>query len=185
VERPAGVLTPETLAAAVAACQPEGAIVVDESASSGFGYFPLAAGAPRHTYVGHVGGALGQGLPLAAGAAIACPDRPVLALQADGSGLYTPQALWSHAREGLDVTTVILANHAYRVLQAELLRAGHGAGGPAARALLDLDRPELDWVRLAEGMGVPAERAETADELLAALARAIAEPGPHLVEALL
>jgi acetolactate synthase-1/2/3 large subunit len=183
--RPSGRLTPETLAAAVATCQPEGVIVTDEAVSSGFGYFPLAAGAPRHTYIGHVGGALGQGLPLAAGAAIACPDRPVLALQADGSGMYTPQALWTHAREGLDVTTVICSNRAYRVLQSELVRGGHGTGDPATKALLDLDRPELDWVHLAQGMGVPAERVGTAGELISALERGFAEPGPHLVEAVL
>jgi acetolactate synthase-1/2/3 large subunit len=173
-DRPSGRLTPETFAAAIAACQPEGVIITDEAPSFGFGYFPLAAGAPRHTYLGHVGGALGQGLPLAAGAAIARPDRPVLALQADGSAMYTPQALWTHAREGLDVTTVICSNRAYRVLQSELVRGGHGTGGPATKALLDLDGPELDWVRLAQGMGVPA-----------ALERCLAEPGPHLVEAVL
>ncbi|HMC08074.1 MAG TPA: acetolactate synthase large subunit, partial [Actinomycetota bacterium] len=181
---PSGSLTPETLAAGIAACQPEGAIVADESVSSGFAYFPLAAGSARHTYLCHVGGALGQGLPMATGAAIACPDRPVIAFQADGSGMYTLQALWTHAREGLDVTTVICANRSYQILQFELAGLG-GRPGSAAAGLLDLGRPNLDWVSLANGMGVPARRAVTADELVDALEWAFADPGPHVVEAIL
>jgi acetolactate synthase I/II/III large subunit len=181
---PSGGLAPDTLAAAVAACQPEGAIVVDEALTSGLSYFSQAAGAPHHTYLGHVGGAIGQGLPVAVGAAVACPDRPVIALQADGSGMYTPQALWTMARERLDVTTVVCANHGYRILQLELAQAGERPG-PAAASLLDLGNPEVDWVGLAEGLGVPARRVTTADELLSALRWALAEAGPHLLEAVL
>lgn len=183
--RPSGPLTSEALAAAIAACQPEGAVIVDESPTSGFGYFPLASGSPPHTYLGHTGGALGQGLPCAAGAAIACPDRPVIALQADGSGMYTVQALWTHARESLNVTTVLCSNRSYRVLQIELARVGETTPGPASKGLLDLSSPILDWVRLAEGMGVPARRAKTADELVEVLGWGLEEPGPHLIEAVL
>jgi acetolactate synthase-1/2/3 large subunit len=182
---PSGDLTPDTLAAAVAACQPEGAIVVDEGLTSSLSYLSQAAGAPRHTYLGHVGGAIGQGLPVAIGAAVAFPDRPVIALQADGSGMYTPQALWTQAREHLDVTTVVYANHSYRILQLELARASEDRIGPAAASLLDLGNPEIDWVRLAEGLGVPARRVTTADELVSALPWALAEAGPHLLEAVL
>jgi acetolactate synthase-1/2/3 large subunit len=182
---PSGELTPDTLAAAVAACQPEGAIVVDEGLTSSQSYFSQAASAPRHTYLGHVGGAIGQGLPVAVGAAVAFPDRPVIALQADGSGMYTLQALWTNAREGLDVTTVVCANRSYRILQLEFARTGEGRLGPAAASLLDLGNPEIDWVRLAEGSGVPARRVTTADELVSALHSALAEAGPHLLEAVL
>jgi thiamine pyrophosphate-dependent acetolactate synthase large subunit-like protein len=131
------------------------------------------------------GGAIGQGLPCATGAAIACPDRTVVAFQADGSGLYTLQALWTQARESLDVTTIICANRTYRILQIELHRAGLPDTGRAARGLTDLGRPTVDWVHLAAGMGVPGVRAEDADTLVRALQRAYAEPGPHLIEAVL
>lgn len=182
---PTGRLDPETLGAAIACSQPEGAVIVDEGLTSGLAYFAQAATAAPHTYLGHVGGAIGQGLPLTVGAAIAAPDRPVLAVQADGSGLYTVQALWTQARESLDVTTVICANRSYRILQAELLRDGSSPQAPASAALTTIDRPPVDWVAVARGFGVPAERVERAEDLTAALGRAVAEPGPHLVEAVL
>lgn len=182
---PAGPLSPETLGAAVAFAQPEGAIVVDEAATSGRPYWGLSAGCPPHTLLALTGGSIGQGLPCATGAAVACPDRPVIALQADGSGLYTLQALWTQAREGLNVTTVLCSNRCYRILRMELARAGVRAPGPAAAGLTDLAHPEIDWVRLAGGFGVPASRVETAQALAQELARAVAEPGPHLIEALL
>jgi acetolactate synthase-1/2/3 large subunit len=182
---PDAPLTPEGAIAVIAAGQPEGAIVVDEGITLSPGYAAAAAGAPRHTYLSLTGGAIGQGLPSAAGAAIACPDRPVLALQADGSAMYTLQALWTHAREGLDVTTLLCANRSYRILLEELRRAGVERPEPRSRALTGLDDPPLDWVALAGGMGVPAVRAATAGELAAALERALAEPGPHLVEMVL
>jgi acetolactate synthase I/II/III large subunit len=182
---PSGALTPETLAAAVAACLPDGAVVVDEGTTTTLGYLAQAAAAPRHTVLGHVGGAIGQGIPIAVGAAIAAPDRPVVALQADGSGLYTVQALWTQARENLDITTVVCANHGYRILQFELARAGQGQLGPAAAALTDLGDPRIDWVSLARGLGVPARQVGTAEELTAGLEWALAESGPHLLEATL
>jgi acetolactate synthase I/II/III large subunit len=181
---PTGTLDPAALVAAVAATQPEGAVVVDEGLTSTATYLQASAHVPWHTYLANAGGAIGHGMPLATGAALAAPDRPVLTLQADGSGMYTPQALWTQAREGLDVTTVVCANGAYRILQAEMRRAGDAAG-PASGPLTDLGNPSLGWVSLAAGAGVPARRAETAEDLVAALREALAEPGPHLVEAVL
>jgi acetolactate synthase-1/2/3 large subunit len=180
---PTGELGLRELGAALAGLQPDGAIVVDESVTSGLAYAAFAGGAPPHDVLALTGGAIGQGLPAAVGAAVACPDRRVIALQADGSAMYTPQALWTMAREGLDVTVVLLANGAYRILQVELLRAGVGEPGPGAIGLTDLGRPTIGWTGIAEGMGVPATRATTADELVDALRRSFATPGPFLVEA--
>jgi acetolactate synthase I/II/III large subunit len=165
--------------------QPEGAIVVDEAVTVSLHYAEPSAGAARHTQLAVPGGSIGGGPPCAVGAAVACPDRPVIDFQADGSAAYTLQALWTQARESLDVTTVICANRSYRILQVELHRGGAQEFGPAAAGLTDLGRPALDWVRLAEGQGVPGTRAETAEELIARLRAAFAEPGPHLVQALL
>ncbi|MEU6556453.1 acetolactate synthase large subunit [Streptomyces sp. NPDC046915] len=181
---PTGALTAQSAAAAIGALLPEGAIVVDEANTSGLWLPGATAGAPRHDWLTLTGGAIGQGLPLAVGAAIACPDRPVLCLEADGSAMYTISALWTHAREGLDITTVVFANRSYAVLGMELQRLGAPADGRARRDLLDLSRPCLDFVALAEGMGVPASRATTAEELTIQLRKAFAEPGPHLIEAL-
>jgi len=175
-------LTPITVSQVIAAGQPEGAIFVDEGLTVSAFYVELSAGAPRHTYLALTGGSIGFGMPCAAGAAVACPDRPVIALQADGSGMYVAQALWTHAREGLDVTTLVCANGTYRILLEELSRAGVDDPAPGARSLTSLSGPALDWVALAGGMGVPARRATTAGELTDALAQALAEPGPHLVE---
>src|SRR5690606_38917847 len=174
-----------SLGRTLAALQPEGAIVVDEGTTSSAAWFALAAGAPPHTVLGLTGGAIGQGLPCAVGAAIACPERKVIALQADGAGLYTLQALWTMARESLDVVTVVCANRAYRILQVELARAGVAEPGPKARALTDLARPEIDWTAVARGFGVPSARVADADAFAKELGRALAEPGPALIEALL
>lgn len=182
---PTGDLTVSTLCTAIAATQPDGAIVVDEAATSGFPYGPLSLGCPPHTVLGLTGGSIGQGLPCATGAAIACPDRPVIAFQADGSGMYTVQSLWTQAREGLDVTTVICSNREYRILRVELARADIQEPGPQADRLTRLSGPEIDWVSISQGLGVPAVRAATADDLATELARASAEPGPHLIEAVL
>jgi acetolactate synthase-1/2/3 large subunit len=147
-------------------------------------WLPAAtAGAPPHDWLTLTGGSIGQGLPLATGAAVASPGRSVLALEADGSGMYTISALWTHAREGLDITTVIFSNRSYAILGMELDRVGAKAAGDAARSLLDLSRPGLDFVSLAGGMGVPASRASTAAEFARQLRQALAEPGPHLIEA--
>ncbi len=180
-----GALTPASLGAVLAQLQPEGAIVVDEGATSGLPYFAAAEAAPPHSYLALTGGAIGQGLPCATGAALACPDRKVIALQADGSGLYTLQALWTQAREQLDVVTLICANHSYRILQIELARAGIAEPGAKAQSLTDLSHPDLDWTALARGFGVPAQKARSAEELRAALGAALAGSGPALIEALL
>ncbi|MBK9178019.1 MAG: acetolactate synthase large subunit [Acidimicrobiales bacterium] len=182
--RPSGPLTAQTIAAAVGAVLPEGAIISDEGNTSGLFLAGATAGAPPHDLLTLTGGAIGQGLPVALGAAVACPDRPVLALEADGSAMYTLQALWTMAREGLDVTTLVLNNRSYAVLDMELGRVG-AEPGPVATGLFDLSHPPLDFVRLAQGMGVPASRAETAEDLADRLERALAEPGPTLIEAVL
>jgi acetolactate synthase-1/2/3 large subunit len=182
---PGGELTAETAAAVIGALLPADAIVCDESATSSV-FLPAAtAGAPPHDWLTLTGGAIGQGLPLAAGAAIACPDRPVIALEADGSAMYTISALWTHAREQLDITTVIFGNRSYAILAMELDRVGAVATGEAARSLLSLTRPALDFTALAAGLGVPASRATTAEEFAAQFRRALAEPGPHLIEAII
>ena len=180
---PGGDLTGESAAAVIGALLPEHAIVSDEANTSGLWLPGATAGAPPHDWLTLTGGAIGQGLPLATGAAVACPERPVIALEADGSAMYTISALWTQAREGLDVTTIIFSNRSYAILGMELERVGAGEPGEPARSLLDLTRPSLDFVALARGMGVPGSRAVTADELAAALREALAEPGPHLIEA--
>ena len=182
---PSGDLGVMTMGATIAALQPEGAIVVNEAATSGLGWAVASAGAPPHEAFSLTGGAIGMGLPAAVGAAVAAPDRKVIALQADGSGMYTLQALWTMARESLDVTVVVCANRAYRILQMELHRTGHDDAGPQARALTDLSSPEPDWVALAKGFGVDGERVSTVDELRAGLERGLSAAGPYLVEALL
>jgi acetolactate synthase-1/2/3 large subunit len=182
---PTGALTAEAVANALGALLPDGAIVSDEANTSGLWAPAATAGAPRHDWLTLCGGAIGQGLPLATGAAVACPDRKVIALEADGSAMYTMQALWTQAREGLDVTTVIFNNRSYAILNLELNRVGAEPPGPKALDMLDLSRPDLDFVALATGMGVPATRATTAEELGEQLGRALAEPGPALVDAML
>ena len=181
---PDGELTAQTAAAVIGALLPEAAIVCDEANTSGLWLGGATAGAPPHDWLTLTGGAIGQGLPLAAGAAIACPGRSVLALEADGSAMYTISALWTHAREQLDITTVIFSNRRYAILGMELDRVGAAGAGEAARRLLDLSGPRLDFTALATGMGVPASHASTAAELAAGLRQALAEPGPHLVEAI-
>src|SRR6266700_2863635 len=180
-----GPLNAISLANTIAASLPEHAIISDEANTSGFA-FPMAlAAAPRHTLLTLTGGSIGQGMPAATGAAIAAPGRKVLSLEADGSAMYTLQSLWTQAREGLDVTTVVFANRSYAILNLELSRVGAESPGPKALDMLDLSRPDLDFVALANGMGVPAARATTADELVTALERGLTEPGPFLVDAVL
>jgi len=173
----AGIITAQLL--------PENAIVSDEAGTSGGPFYKYTASAPKHDWLIITGGSIGQGLPLATGAAVACPDRKVIALQADGSGMYTVQALWTMARENLDVTTIIMKNNSYGILNIELGRVGVKNAGPKALSLLDLTNPTLDWVSISEGMGVPATRAETSQQFYDALADAIANPGPRLIEAVL
>jgi acetolactate synthase I/II/III large subunit len=178
-------LTAAAIARTVAVLAPEGAIFSDETVSCSGQIWPHLASAARHDFLPVTGGAIGQGLPVALGAALACPGRKVLALEADGSGMYTPQSLWTMARERLDVTIVILANRRYRILDIEMRRTGAGAVGPRADEMIDLSRPQPDWIKLAEGFGVQAVRAATADEFIREFGAAMREPGPRLIEAIL
>jgi acetolactate synthase I/II/III large subunit len=182
-QKPSGELSAESIARAIGALLPEGAIVSDEANTSGTFLPTFTAGAARHDWLSLTGGSIGQGLPVALGAAVACPDRPVLALEADGSALYTLQSLWTMAREQLDVTTVIFSNRRYAILRMELARVGATASGARALEMLDISPPEIDFVALSRGFGVPATRPESADGFAADLERAFAEPGPHLIEA--
>ncbi len=183
--RPRGArLTAEKVCKAVGHLLPENAILIDEAITSGLMLGKFTAGAPRHDLITLTGGAIGQGLPNAVGAAIACPSRPVLALIGDGSSMYTLQALWTMAREQLNVTTVIFNNASYSVLNVELNRVGAEQAGPKAKSQLDLHGPVLNFAQLGQGMGVHSVRAESAEEFTRALEQALATPGPHLIEAM-
>ena len=179
-----GPLTAISLANTVAASLPEGAIVADEANTSGFALPMALTGAARHSLLTLTGGSIGQGLPAATGAAVADPDRPVLCLEADGSALYTIQALWTQAREQLNVTTVLINNAAYAILRMELARTAAGQAGERAARMLDLSGPTPDFTAISTGLGVPAVRVTTAEDLDRELRRAYAEPGPHLIEAI-
>ncbi|HEY9144763.1 MAG TPA: acetolactate synthase large subunit, partial [Arenimonas sp.] len=181
--RPRGRLSAEKVCKAVGHLLPERAIIVDEAITSGLMLGLMTAGCPRHDLVTLTGGAIGQGLPNAVGAAVACPDRPVIALVGDGTAMYTLQALWTMARENLNVTTIVFNNASYSVLNVELERVGAERIGPKARSQLDIGGPRLDFARLAQGMGVHAVRAETAEDFVRALEYALARPGPHLIDA--
>ncbi len=182
---PTGALTPAAVAETIGALMPEHAIVSDESNTSGLFSAQATAGCPPHDWLYLTGGAIGQGLPVAVGAAVACPDRPVLALQADGSALYTLQSWWTMAREGLDVTTVLFNNHSYAILNMELQRVGTEGAGDRARDMLDLSNPDIDYSALARGLGLSAWRSTNAEEFAGHLAEALATPGPSLVEAVM
>ncbi len=181
--RSAGALNAEVVGDVLAALLPENAIVVDESVSTGRAFGPRFAAAAPHDSLAVMGGAIGFGLPAALGAALGAPGRPVLALEGDGSAMYTVQALWSIARESAPVVAVIFANRAYRILQGELKGVGAQVGGPKADAMLRLDQPALDWVALAKGHGVPGARVENADQFVREVRRAFASGGPYLIEA--
>jgi len=182
---PKGELTPQTLGAALAHYFPENAIVVDEGGTCGGGCSFATRTAPPHDWLMLTGGSIGYALPCATGAAVACPDRRVICLQGDGGGMYTNQALWTQARERLDVTTIIFANQKYSILQIEFGRVGAHNPGPKAMSMLDLTNPELNWVSLADGMGVPAWRVRTVEEFVVALQESLATSGPTLIEAML
>jgi acetolactate synthase-1/2/3 large subunit len=176
-----GAVTPEKFAQSLAALMPENAIIIDEAISFGRGFFPRTHAAPKHDWVMLTGGAIGEGIPLAVGCAIAAPGRRVIALQADGSAMYSLAGLWTQAREKLDVTTIILSNRKYAILLGEL--AGVGANpGRTALDMMDLSNPDLDWVQLAGGMGIQAARAHNLDELNIHLAASVQRPGPFLIE---
>jgi acetolactate synthase I/II/III large subunit len=182
LKKPTGALTYPSIAMAIAMAIPENAILVDESITTGRGFFPPTAAAAPHDWLQNMGGSIGFSTPIATGAAVACPDRKVICMVGDGSAMYTLQSLWTQAREGLNVTTIVFANRIYQILRGEF--DGVGAGEPGQRALdmLRIDRPTLDFVALAKGMGVAARAVATADELVVALAEAIPERGPRLIE---
>ena len=184
-DRPSGELTAYTIGASIARHMPEDSVISDDAVTAGLPVFMQTRGAKPHDWLSLTGGAIGQGLPVAIGAAVACPDRKVLALTGDGAGMYTVQGLWTMAREQLDVTVVVFANHVYRILSIELNRTGAGKPGAAAASLLDLGDPQLDWRALATGMGMAAVRCETAESFDAALAGAMTQKGPILIEAVL
>jgi acetolactate synthase-1/2/3 large subunit len=157
-------------------------IVVDESMTSGRGLMAATKGAPPHDWLGNTGGSIGIALPLAIGAGVACPGRKVLCLTADGSAMYTLQALWTMAREGLKVTTVVFANRDYAVLKREFSYLGIGEPGPKAKEMFEIGRPDLDWVQLAKGMGVPGTRVTSLDSFGKALKEGFASEGPTMIE---
>ncbi|MEL6859536.1 MAG: acetolactate synthase large subunit, partial [Pseudomonadota bacterium] len=180
---PSGDLTAQSVGQSLARHMPENALVSDDGVSNGLlSYLPTMTAQP-HDWMMLTGGAIGQGMPLALGAAIAAPDRKVICLSGDGAGMYTNQALWSMAREGADVTTIVFVNHSYRILNIELYRTGAGNPGPTAKDMLSIGGPDIDWVQLSTSLGVPAVEATTAEAFDAALAESIAAPGPRLIAA--
>jgi len=179
---PAGALSPEGIAAVIGAHMPENCIVVDESITAGRGFAAATAGAPPHDWLGIMGGSIGFGLPNGVGAAVAAPDRKVIVLEGDGSGMYTVQALWTMARNALDVTVLVFANRSYQILRGELAGVGAGEPGRNATDMLTIDRPDLNWVALAKAQGVEAGRATNLEELAREVARGMASKGPYLIE---
>ncbi|MEO7743345.1 MAG: thiamine pyrophosphate-dependent enzyme, partial [Usitatibacter sp.] len=176
-----GAFTAEGFGSTFAALLPEDAIVVEEAVTSGRQLFPPTFRAAPHDWLQITGGAIGQGFPCATGAAVAAPGRKVVCLEADGSGMYSLQSLWTQAREQLDVVNVVFANRAYRILQGELLAVG-AQPGPASKELFDISRPSLDWVSLARGMGVEGTRVETLEGFAREFTAACASRGPRLIE---
>jgi len=183
-------LTPKNIAATVAHLLPENAIVIDESITCAPAFFEATSKSAPHDWLQICGGSIGDGFPLATGAAVACPDRKVVALQADGSGMYTLQALWTQARENLDITTILLSNRAYAILKHELKNVGAHAGdqivssaGSIAHDMMELNRPDLDWRALAKGMGVEAGLATDVATLATEIKRGLQSEGPYLIEA--
>ena len=178
-----GKLTPESVAATVGALMPEGAVIADESVTYGRGFFPLTRSAAPHDWLNVLGGAIGGGPPMATGAALGAPGRRVINLQADGSAMYTVQALWTQAREKLDVTTVIFSNRKYQILLGELANVGANPGRTALD-MMDLGNPDIDWPKLSASMGVEGATADTAEGFADLLAHSLKRPGPFLIELL-
>jgi acetolactate synthase-1/2/3 large subunit len=179
---PIGALNPISIAHALAVAIPENAIVVDESLTTGRESMGLTMGAAPHDLINNMGGSIGYSTPVATGVALACPDRPVICMVGDGSAMYTIQSLWTQAREGLNVTTVIFANNSYAILKAEYANMGAGQPGPQAMAMIDIGSPRIDWLAMAKSMGVPSQPVETAEDFTKALAEAVKQPGPKLIE---
>jgi acetolactate synthase-1/2/3 large subunit len=180
--KPSGPLNHTSIAQAIAAAIPENAIVVDESITTGRGFFPPTAASAPHDWLQNMGGSIGFSTPVSTGAAVACPDRRVICMVGDGSAMYTLQSLWTQARENLDVTTVVFANRTYQILKGEFDGVGAGKPGEKALHMLNLDNPTLDWVSLAKGMGVAGVAVESAEDLSRALSDAVREKGPRLIE---
>ncbi|WP_417497789.1 acetolactate synthase large subunit [Maricaulis sp.] len=180
---PDEALNPGYAGISLARHMPEESILCDDATTSGMGVFPWTGSGPKHDWLCLTGGAIGSGMPQAVGAALACPERQVFALCGDGAAAYTLQALWTQAREKLNIINIVFANHSYLVLNFELARVGAGEPGPTAQQMLSLDDPKMDWVKLAEGFGVPGHRARTAGEFDTALAAAIKAGGPQLIVA--
>ncbi|MBR0758643.1 acetolactate synthase large subunit [Bradyrhizobium jicamae] len=180
--KPTGALNHTSIAQAIACAIPENAIMVDESVTTGRGFFPPTAAAAPHDWLQNMGGSIGFSTPVATGAAVACPDRKVICMVGDGSAMYTIQSLWTQAREGLNVVTIVFANRIYQILRGEFDGVGAGEPGKRAQDMLKIDNPTLDFVGMAKSMGVPGRAVTTADEFNKALAEAIAEPGPRLIE---
>jgi len=178
-----GALNVDNLSAVVGALLPDDAVVVDEAVTASVMFVERLAGAGEHDHLFLTGGSIGWGMPAATGAAVGAPGRPVVNLEADGSAMYTLQSLWTQAREGLDVTTIIIANRSYAILEFEFSRVGAEGDGKAARELMDIGRPELSFAGLASSMGVPGRRVDDVPGMVAALRDAFSEPGPHLIEA--
>lgn len=179
---PAGLLNPVSIAYALAAAMPEHCILVDESLTTGRESMGLTAGALPHDTIQNMGGSIGFGTPVATGAALACRDRRVFCMVGDGSAMYTIQSLWTQAREQLNVTTIIFANNAYQILKMEYANMDMGTPGPQALAMIDIDRPSIDWVAMAKSMGVPAVSVATAEDFHASMVNSVREPGPLLIE---
>ncbi len=180
-----GRVTLEALGQSLGALLPEGAIVSDESVTSGRNFLEYTQNGRRHDWLKSTGGAIGGGLPLAVGTAVACPDRKVVALTGDGSAMYTLQSLWTMARERLDVVTVVFSNRTYQILHGELINVGAETAGRNARAMFDMMDPDLDWVALAKGHGVPAEKVTTMEAFNAAFQSGLDRTGPYLIEVVL
>jgi acetolactate synthase-1/2/3 large subunit len=177
-----GTITPASIASILGAKIPEGAIVVDESVTTGREFFPETAGAPPHDWINNRGGSIGYGLPVAIGAAVACPDRKVIALEGDGSAMYTIQSLWTMAREGLDITVLVFANGTYNILRGELTNVGVRNPGPRAVNMLSIGTPSIDWVAMAKSMGVEASRAVDCAQLSKSIDAGLKSKGPYLIE---
>ncbi|TWG91783.1 acetolactate synthase-1/2/3 large subunit [Mesorhizobium sp. J18] len=185
IAAPTGELNADSISVAVAHALPENAIICEESITSAGRLAALAPGLKPHDHIPLTGGAIGEGIPLAVGAGIACPDRKVIALQADGSGMYTIQGLWTQAREDLDVLTIVFSNRGYSILKGEMRNVGVNDFGRNARRMLEIVDPALDWCSLARGMGVEAARAESADQFTKLLNIGLSRRGPFLIEALM
>ena len=181
-ELPSGSITKDKIAMVIGALLEENTIVVDESVTTGRDFFPLTAGAPPHDWLNNRGGSIGYGMPVAIGASVACPERKVLLLEGDGSGMYTVQSLWTMAREKLDIIILIFANRSYEILKGELINVGVTNPGPKAIDMLTLDKPNIDWVSIAKGMGIHAVKADECESFIRAIKIAFKNKGPFLIE---